>query len=99
MRIRIQKPIAGVIDGVSLDRLELGGTYDVEESLGGYLVTIRAAEEVFSPKLARTMDEDGGFPSSMFDGGVTIVQTRNKPQADKHSESPDTDRPNGGKVN
>ena len=98
MRIRVQRPITGILDGVSLHQLELGGTYDVEESLGGYLVAIRAAEEVFSPKLARTMDEDGGFPSSMLDGGVTVEQPRNKPRPDKHPESRYRAHPDGGKA-
>ena len=38
--------MAGVLDGVSLGHLEPGLTYEVEESLGAYLVSIESAEEV-----------------------------------------------------
>lgn len=46
MRVRILKPLAGVLDGVSLGHLISGLTYDLDESLAGYLVSIRAAEAV-----------------------------------------------------
>jgi hypothetical protein len=46
VRIRILKPMAGVLDGVSLGHLEPGLTYEVEESLGAYLVSTQSAEEV-----------------------------------------------------
>jgi hypothetical protein len=46
VRIRILKQMAGVLDGVSLGHLEPGLTYDVEESLGAYLVSTQSAEEV-----------------------------------------------------
>ena len=46
MRIRIVKPVAGVLDGVSLGHLIPGLTYDLDESLAGYLVSTRCAEVV-----------------------------------------------------
>jgi hypothetical protein len=46
VRIRIVKPTAGVLDGVSLGHLVPGMTYEVEESLGAYLVGIRCAEQL-----------------------------------------------------
>ena len=46
MRIRILKPSEGILDGVSLTQLVPGLTYDVEPSLGRYLVQIRSAEEI-----------------------------------------------------
>jgi hypothetical protein len=55
VRIRILKQMAGVLDGVSLGHLEPGLTYDVEESLGAYLVSTQSAEEV---AFADTQDMD-----------------------------------------
>jgi hypothetical protein len=46
VRIRILKPMAGVLDGVSLGHLIPGLTYEVEESLAAYLVSTESAEEV-----------------------------------------------------
>ena len=46
MRILIVKPTVGVLDGVSLGHLVPGMTYEVEESLGAYLVSIRSAEQL-----------------------------------------------------
>jgi hypothetical protein len=46
VRVRILKQMAGVLDGVSLGHLEPGLIYDVNESLGAYLVTTQSAEEV-----------------------------------------------------
>ena len=70
VRIRIMKPVAGVIDGVTLSRLHPGVIYEVPQSLGDYLLTIGAAEEMFSrfPEV----DETGSYPSSMLSGGVTV---------------------------
>jgi hypothetical protein len=79
LRIRILRPLTGVIDGVPLGQFELGGTYDVTDSLGAFLVAGHSAEEAFSPRLRRTMDEDGGFPSSMLEGGVSVSGPPTKP--------------------
>ena len=38
--------MAGVLDGVSLNHLEPGLTYEVEESLGAYLASTESAIEV-----------------------------------------------------
>jgi hypothetical protein len=46
MRVRIVKTMAGVLDGVSLGHLIPGVTYEVEDSLGAYLVSTRSAEPV-----------------------------------------------------
>ncbi|HET9360336.1 MAG TPA: hypothetical protein VFO58_11335 [Vicinamibacterales bacterium] len=46
MRVRIVKPTVGVLDGVSLGHLILGMTYEIEDSLGAYLVSTRSAEQV-----------------------------------------------------
>jgi len=46
VRIRILKSMAGVLDRVSLGHLVPGLTYDVEESLGAYLVSTHCAEEL-----------------------------------------------------
>ena len=64
------------MDGVPLHQLARDRTYDVSESLGDFLVAIKAAEEAFSPKLPAVMDEAGGFPSSLLGGGVTVSNRR-----------------------
>ncbi len=76
MRIRILKPSAGIIEGVSLSSLMLGMTYEVSGSLGAFLIGNRAAEELVSPAAALviTLDSDDMFHHIM--GGVTVVQDR-----------------------
>ena len=78
LRIRILTQLTGVLDGVPLSQFEAGRTYDVTDSLGAFLVASRSAEEAFSPRLRPTMDEDGGYPSSMLEGGVNISEPPKK---------------------
>jgi len=78
LRIRILTQLTGVLDGIPLSQFETDRTYDVTDSLGEFLIARHSAEEVFSPRLRRTMDEDGGYPSSMFEGGVSISESRKK---------------------
>src|SRR5258705_12678762 len=58
MRVRILKPSAGIMDGVSLSHLLPGLTYDVEPSLGHYLTLNQYAEEVPSETLALVIPLD-----------------------------------------
>jgi hypothetical protein len=46
VRVRIRKPVQGFVDGVSLSHLVTGIIYDLDPSLGGYLVSINAADAV-----------------------------------------------------
>jgi hypothetical protein len=58
MRIRIIRPPAGQIDGVHLTRFEAGGIYDVNMSIGTYLMVGGYAEAVAdtSPALVVPID-------------------------------------------
>ena len=74
VRIRILKPMAGVLDGVSLGHLEPGLTYEVEESLGAYLVSTQSAEEVAFGD-SRIMDSKDDTLIEHVARGVTVTNT------------------------
>ena len=63
--------MVGIMDGVSLSHFVPGLTYDVTDSLGGYLVTNGAAEEVFAS--ATLSDADDERPDSAIFGGVSVT--------------------------
>jgi hypothetical protein len=63
--------MAGIMDGVSLSRIVPGLTYEVSDSLGGYLVTNGAAEEVFASLPLSDPDED--LSDSAIFGGVSVT--------------------------
>jgi hypothetical protein len=74
VRIRILKPMAGVLDGVSLGHLEPGLTYEVEESLGAYLVSTQSAEEIAFGD-SRIMDGKDDTLIEHVARGVTVTNT------------------------
>lgn len=74
VRIHILKPMAGVLDGVSLGHLEPGLTYEVEESLGAYLVSTQSAEEVAFGD-SRIMDSKDDTLIEHVARGVTVTNT------------------------
>jgi hypothetical protein len=74
VRIRILKPMAGVLDGVSLGHLEPGLTYEVEESLGAYLVSTQSAEEIAFGD-SRVMDSKDDTLIEHVARGVTVTHT------------------------
>ena len=82
MRVRILKPSAGIMDGVSLSHLLPGLTYDLEPSLGHYLTLNQYAEEVpaATPALVIPVDDPRAFNG--LAGGVSIVHVRDQ-AADK----------------
>ena len=79
MRVRILKSMAGVLDGVSLGHLVPGLTYDLDESLVGYLVSIRSAEAVREAESPASENSD----ESLFEHlsrGVTITNRGHQSQ-------------------
>ena len=52
MRIRITRPQVGEVNGLDLSRFEVGAVYEVDSSVGTYLVTTRSAEPVASDERA-----------------------------------------------
>ena len=67
--------MAGVLDGVSLGHLEPGLTYEVEESLGAYLVSTQSAEEIAFGD-SRIMDSKDDTLIEHVARGVTVTTTQ-----------------------
>jgi len=62
VRIRITKPMSGVLDGFSLTRFTPGLTYDVADAFGHQLIALHDAKEDTSNSPAiviRYFDEPG----------------------------------------
>jgi hypothetical protein len=79
VRVRILKSMAGVLDGVSLGHLLPGLTYDLDESLAGYLLSIRSAEAVPDAESPLSQNSD----ESLFEHvirGVTITNRGHRPE-------------------
>lgn len=64
--------MVGIMDGVSLSHFVPGLTYEVSDSLGGYLITNGAAEEVFASATLSDPDDEGVSDSAIF-GGVSVT--------------------------
>jgi hypothetical protein len=63
--------MVGIMDGVSLSHFVPGLTYEVSDSLGGYLITTGAAEEVFGA--ANQSDPDESVTDSSIFGGISVT--------------------------
>lgn len=72
MLIRVVKPSAGIIDGVSLSGLAVGLVYDLSTSLGGYLVARGSALPV-STNASGTLVPGDDLDQSIFGGGVRVT--------------------------
>lgn len=86
MRIRIRRPIVGIIDGVSLSHFMPGLLYDVSDSLGGYLVSSSDADEV--PASTPLEDRSDESTDSAIFGGVIVAS-----QFDRAADRPSAKRP------
>ena len=73
MRVRILKPLVGVIDGVSLAALKPGSLYELEETLARYLVGLGGAEESFPTRPALIKAIDDPYIAHLT-GGITVSQ-------------------------
>ena len=74
MRVRIRKRVEGVVQGVSLSHLVPGLTYDLDSTLGGYLVTIGAADALTSKSPALVIPLDGNDVLNKALGGISVTQ-------------------------
>lgn len=72
MRIRIRRAMAGIVDGVSLSHFVPGLTYDVSDSLGGYLVSSGDADEV--PASTPVVESTDDSTDSAIFGGVIVAR-------------------------
>jgi hypothetical protein len=70
VRIRIRRPLAGVVDRVALSALLPGGVYDLRPSLARYLIATGAAEEVPVGERVSDQNEDEAIPPVFK--GVTV---------------------------
>jgi len=86
MRIRILKPVSGVLEGVSLSTLSTGLQYDVEASLARYLISTGAAEAIASGPPALVIAADDPYIAHLT-GGVTVSQNA-KPVRDIAADRP-----------
>ena len=86
VRIRIRQAIVGVMDGVSLSHFVPGLSYEVSDSLGGYLITNGVAEEVFAA-VALVNPEQDSSESAIF-GGVTVAKPADTAADHPHERAP-----------
>jgi hypothetical protein len=75
MRIRIVKPMAGVLDGHSLARFAPGLTYDVIEPLARQLVAMGGAvnDRSRNPALVVATDAQSSLDEAVLTGGIHVV--------------------------
>jgi len=74
MRVRIFKPVAGVLDGQSLGKLTPGLLYELDDALARQLISMGCAREESSqaPALVvRVVDEP--LDEARLTGGVRVV--------------------------
>ena len=72
-RVRMLKPLAGVLDGLSLSTLAPGLIYDLEASLARYLISCGAAEESADGRAVSVVPEDDPYIAHVV-GGVIVTQ-------------------------
>jgi hypothetical protein len=87
VRVRIRKPLEGIVDGVSLGHLRPGATYDMDAKLGGYLVTVGAADSVPSSDVALVIPLGGVEDFNRPLGGVSVTQIAEAPDRSKRTRT------------
>ena len=78
-RVRIVKPLAGILDGVSLSTLAPGLIYDLEASLARYLISCGTAEESAAERAVSVVPEDDPYIAHVV-GGIIVTQAPASPQ-------------------
>lgn len=88
VRVRMVRSLGGVFDRVKLSYFHPGLSYDVQPSLGHYLISQRVAEEVRDMSPMQIMPVDGGHVDDLFDvvhrGGVRVTVPK---RVEAHSKS------------
>jgi hypothetical protein len=74
MRVRIRKRLEGIVQGVSLSHLVPGLTYELDSTLGGYLVGVGAADAVTLKSPALIIPLEGDDVLNKAFGGVSVSQ-------------------------
>ena len=78
-RVRIIKPLVGILDGVSLSTLAPGLIYDLEASLARYLISCGTAEESAAAPAVSVVPEDDPYIAHVV-GGIIVTQAPASPQ-------------------
>jgi hypothetical protein len=86
-RVRIVKPVAGILDGVSLSTLAPGLIYDLEASLAHYLISCGAAEESAAARAVSVVPEDDPYIAHLV-GGVIVTQAAASPRQHTAADKP-----------
>jgi|SoiMetStandDraft_2_1073263.scaffolds.fasta_scaffold144725_2 hypothetical protein len=86
VRVRILKQSEGILDGVSLSRLEPGLTYEVTMSLGTFLIGRGAAEENITPAVDIVIPVNAA--SSALTGGVSISGSKDRADDRRRAKRP-----------
>lgn len=86
-RVRIVKPIAGILDGVSLSTLAPGLIYELEASLARYLISCGAAEESAPERAASVVPDDDPYIAHVV-GGVLVTQAPASPRQHTAADKP-----------
>jgi len=91
MRLVITRVLSGSINGIQLDRFHVGFTYDVETTLGNFLLGIQAAHRVrdntpalLLPFTSLTqLQDDVVTVSQHLNANTEAAQRRRRPKARK----------------
>ena len=74
MRIRIIKPVAGVLDGQSLGQFTPGLVYELDDALARQLISMACAKEETSEALALVINQnDETRDEARLTGGVRVI--------------------------
>ena len=81
------QPLAGVFHRVRLSYFHPGSSYDVDSSLGHYLISQRAAEEIRDTSPMLIVPIDGTYVDDLFEvvhgGGVRVTPREHPGTASK----------------
>jgi hypothetical protein len=86
-RVRIVKPIVGILDGMSLSTLVPGLIYDLEASLARYLISCGAAEESAGTLAVSVVPDDDPYIAHLV-GGVIVTQAPASPRQRTAADKP-----------
>ena len=94
VRVRILKPFAGVIDGISLGTLMPGFTYDLPHELAVRLILERVAREDLAAKVLTPIgyDENDAELVDHVTRGIRVTQTSSEPTEEPVRGPPKTKR-------
>ena len=87
LRIRILRPVVGIVDGVSLSHLIPGIAYEVSDSHGLWLVSQGNAEEMRASTPAMVIPLDNPLAFEQLTRGIQVIPPQAE-AADTHRRRP-----------